>query len=270
MELKDIYTIPKLTYYQYRHLPFPFDQYAVDFRKWVDYAKKQNPHGKGLLVCACTKTILTKDESYVEEALKLVEFSEIKDQAYTMGLAGIVFSSIGQEAKGIQMLRNALQMYPSSVITLSLAARLDDDEDIDEGIQLCKSVLKDEPDNINALGILSMKYLDQDEYAKAEDAILHAIKLDPKNKLSRENYGDIFFDEEKYRDALREYKKARSFLKCDPYLDYRYAVCYYKLGKLRMSRKYIKRLKDNLFETDPFFMENSDEIKQWISDITVG
>ncbi len=270
MEFEDIYTIPKLTYYQYRHLPFPFDQYAIDFKKWVDYAKKENPHGKGLLVCACTKTILTKDESYVEEALKLVEFSEVKDRAYTIGLAGIVFSRIGQKARGIQMLRDALQMHPSSITALSLASRLDDDGEIDEGIHLCKSILKDEPDNINALGILSMKYLDQNENTKAEEAILHAINLDPKNKLSRESYGDIFFDEEKYHDALREYKKARSFLEHNPYLDYRYAVCYYKLGKLRKSRKYAKRLKDDLFEGDPFFIENSDEIKQWISDIIGG
>lgn len=270
MKPEDSFTIPKLTYNQYRLLPGPFDQYAIEFKKWADCAKKESPPGKCVIICACTKTLLTKDGSCLDKALELVEISSMDTKDFVIGLAGMVFCYIGQKEKGICMLREALEISSSSVIALNLAVELDGDENLDEGVELCNSVLETEPNNIKALRILSVKYLNKGEGVKAKDAIMHALNLDTKSKLLREVYGNVFYHEEKYPDALREYKKARSFLGYRPYVDYRLAICYYKLGKLRKSRKFAKKINNDVFEIDPYFRDNSDEIKQRISEVITG
>jgi len=265
-EFEDIFIKKKLPFNKCMLLPEPFDRYALNYKEWQEYAKKQNPPGKGLLVCASIKTFLTKDVSYIEKALSLVEPSTSKDKAIITGLAGMVFSYIGQKAKGIQMLRDALQTHSSSNIILNLATELDD-ELLDEGIELCKSVLKDEPDNIMALRIVAVKYLNQDNIEEARKCISRALNTEPKNKLLRQVLGDVFYSEEKYSLALKEYNKAKAFLQFKPYISYRLAMCYYYLGKFKKSKKLALKIRDEVFQNDPYFRDNSVEIKKMLSQI---
>lgn len=267
VKFKDIFVRHKLPLNKCTLLPYPFDRYALNYKKWEEYAKNQSPPGKGLLVCASIKTLLNKDGSYLEKALKLVKFFEIKDQAYAIGLAGMVFSYIGQKAKGIQMLRDAMQMHSSSKIILNLADVLNEDGVLDDSIELCKSVLKDEPDNIMALRIITMNYLDQGNIKEARKSISHALNIDPKNKILREVSGDVFYEEENYPSALKEYKKSKTFLQFKPYIAYRLASSYYYLGKLKKSKKLALKISDEAFETDSYFRDNSDEIKKMLSEI---
>ena len=266
-EFEDIFIKQKLPYNKCVLLPEPFDRYVLNYKKWEEYAKKQSPPGKGLLVCASIKTFLTEDGSYLERALDLVEFSEPKDRALAIGLAGMVFSYIGQKAKGIQMLRDAMQIHSSSKIIINLAIELNKDGVLDESAELCKSVLKDEPDNIRALRTLSINYLDRDDVKKARESISHALYIDPKNKSLREVSGDIFLEEENYTLAIKEYKRAKTFLRFKPYISYRLAICYYYLEKFKESKKLVLKIRDAVFQDNPYFRDNSVEIKKMISQI---
>ena len=266
-EFEDMFIKHKLPFNKCVLLPEPFDRYALNYKKWEEYAKKQSPPGIGLLVCASIKTFLTEDGSYLERALDLVKFSETKDQALAIGLAGMVFSYIGHKAKGIQMLRDAVQMHSSSKIILNLAVELNKDGVLDESIELCKSVLKEESDNIRALRTLAINYLDQENVKKARESISHALYINPKNKSLREVSGDIFINKENYSLALKEYKKAKTFLQSEPYITYRLAICYYYLGKFKKSKKLALKIKDAVFQNNPYFRDNSVEIKKMLSQI---
>lgn len=267
-DLKDIFVVKRVSYKECKFFPSPLDRYAFNLAKWAKFAQKEDPPGKCVMICACIQSLLTGDPGYIHSVTEIISTDSQEAEALILGLSGMVLSHIGYKPQGLELLRYAVKLWRSDRMLLSLAAELDDDENICESIDLCNSVLRRYPSNAEALRLLSVNLLNQGSIEEAETKILHAMEADPRSRLIRQVYGDVLYAKGEYSRAIKKYRRARAFCEYKPYVFYRLACCFHRIEKQRLSRKFARKLDATLFRVDPFFRQNRSEIEHMISEIT--
>lgn len=250
-----------------RLLPEPFDKYAFNFKKWVEYAQKEHPPGKCVFICSAIKSMVSQKSDYIEAALEIVETESDAARASILGLAGLVLSFIGQNNKGIQHLRDSSKLEPCNRAFLSLAAELGEIDCYDESCEICQRILLNDPDNSEAKRILAINCLNMGEIEKARKLISEVMVKNSKDKKARRTLGKILFIEKKYKSAILEFKKTVGFFDYNPCVIYHLALCYFAMGQIKKSRWYVKRINPKVFKITPYFRDNEIEIKEDISEI---
>lgn len=267
LSLNDILIYDKLGFEICRLLPEPFDKYAYNLKNWVKCAHREDPPGKCVITCSAIKSMVTHESKYIEAALEIVRTESESARASVLGLAGLVLCHIGQEYKGIQLLRDAFKLEPCNRYFLSLASELAEIENFDESCGICQEVLQNDPDNLEAKRVLAVNYLNMGEREKALKVISEVLVENPKDKKARRISGTIFFDKGHFKSAILEYKKATGFFDYDPYIIYHLARCYFALGRVNKSRRYVKKINPKAFKIAPYFRDNENEIKEIVSEI---
>ena len=205
--LDDITTYQKIDSKLCRLLPEPYDKYARNFKKWTDYAKRESPPGKCVFTCAVIKSMLTQRSEYVETATKIVENKPNQSRAGMLGLAGMVLCSIiGEEKRGIEILREAVALDNCEFMCLTLALELGSMRFFDESNKICEDVLSTKPESIKAKQILAKNYLDQGLTSKAKETIGEVLSVKPKDRAARQTLGDIYLEDQDYEKARLEYR----------------------------------------------------------------
>lgn len=263
----DLVKYEKIDYRICRVLPEPFGRYAFNFKELSRRAQKERPSGKSVFICAAIKSMVKQDSRYVLTALDVVAAEEKHALVSIFGLAGLVLCFIGQSDDGIELLRKSCGLEPSTRFTLTLAAELESVGKCQESLELCYQVLGDEPDNLEAKRILAINHLNQNQLAPSKQLISEVLAANPKDKKARRILGRILFDEGNYDLAISEYKKALSLFDYNPYVFYFLSQCYFKMGQLTKSRKYITKIRDEVFRIDPYFRDNEHTIREFMANL---
>ncbi len=100
-------------------------------------------------------------------------------------------------------------------------------------------MLEKNPKNPHALNFLGYSLLDTgDDLEKAYSLIAQALSLKPDDGYIRDSLGWYYYKIGRYRDALREIRKARRLVKDDAVIIKHLAMVYQKLNKYDQAKKY--------------------------------
>lgn len=100
-------------------------------------------------------------------------------------------------------------------------------------------------------GLLSKIYYENDEPLKAQEFAQRALRESERNYLATLTLADLNYDERKYTDSLKYYKKAKKLSKKETAPSVGIAKSYLALEKDKKSKKiYEKLLKKNNFDQD--------------------
>ena len=102
--------------------------------------------------------------------------------------------------------------------------------DLQKQIDTFRSMLKDDPKNINVLIQLGNLYFDADQFGQAIEIYSRALEIDPKNPDVRTDMGIMYRKKRDYDRAIAEFKKAAE-------VDPRHANSRYNLGIVLLHDK---------------------------------
>jgi cytochrome c-type biogenesis protein CcmH/NrfG len=80
--------------------------------------------------------------------------------------------------------------------------------DLQKQIDTLRSILKDDPKNLNVLIQLGNLYFDAEQFNQAIEAYSKALEIDPKNAAVRTDMGIMYRKKGDYDRAIAEFKKA--------------------------------------------------------------
>ena len=80
--------------------------------------------------------------------------------------------------------------------------------DLQKQIDTFRSMLKDDPKNLNVLIQLGNLYFDADQFSQAIEIYSRALEIDPKNADVRTDMGIMYRKKRDYDRAIAEFKKA--------------------------------------------------------------
>ncbi|MFA5422561.1 MAG: tetratricopeptide repeat protein [Phycisphaerae bacterium] len=232
--------------------------------KYPSYRKKaikENEPGFYTLIVILSTAIVRRNTELVYESIKLTK-KNVPEHIY-LSLAGSALCDLGFKDEGLTMLRKSIEHEKSSTLLLGLAAETDNPE---EAQNLSEMVLRNNPQDCDALRHLAFAKYSKGEKDEAEEILDKVLKIEPTNKFALENKGNSCFNRKEYDKALETYLKID--LNPTPVsLQYKICCCYYKLGCLKKAKKIAKKIKDKVslsydFDDDT---ENARNLLQEIS-----
>jgi len=102
--------------------------------------------------------------------------------------------------------------------------------DVQKQIDSLRSILKDDPKNVNALIQLGNLYFDTDQFNQAIETYSKALEVDPKNADVRTDLGIMYRKKGDYDRAIAEFKRAAE-------LDAKHVNSRYNLGIVLLHDK---------------------------------
>lgn len=113
--------------------------------------------------------------------------------------------------------------------------------DYQQSLSLCKSLLVKKPKLFNALHQSALNYQAMNNIEEAIVFFERAIKINDKNSVVLNNFGNIYIGEKNYQKAISYYIKA---LKIDPShanAHGNFALCQFKLGNMDLAENHYKK-----------------------------
>jgi tetratricopeptide (TPR) repeat protein len=228
-----------------KKIPYSWLNIAKDYAAYRQKAIKEKQPGYNTLLVYVLTALSFKDRKYIDEAFELVKHNIPEDIGLV--LTGYTLCTLNYTRDGLEKLREACKVNPLPINMIALATKT---EDITEMIELSEKVLKINPEEVDALRNLAFGMFKRKEYIKAEEIVAKALLIDYKNKLARSLLGDIYFEQRRFKDALKEYKKARSFLSMPINLKFRIARCLYHLDRIKEAAKIALAIKGQIAEDE--------------------
>jgi len=210
------------------------------YTKYRRKAEKENPPGHNVLMTGILQTIVSKNKSFMDEAVKLVKENVPEDTI--LCLTGAALCDIGYYEEGLERLRKAVAIEPSLENMVVLAGYIEKPEDYAEKLELSNRILQKNPDDTDGLRHKAFVLVEYGQLDEAEELLRKALDVSPKNRANKEALGEIMFRRGSYKEALQLYKKAYSFLDKSKYSWQQIALCYSELGKPKKAKKAAYRL----------------------------
>jgi|Deesub1362A_J573_1020465.scaffolds.fasta_scaffold00013_140 DNA-binding beta-propeller fold protein YncE/transglutaminase-like putative cysteine protease len=91
-------------------------------------------------------------------------------------------------------------------------------------------ILKEDPDNVDAIIKLGIVYAESGEKEEALNIFEKALSYDPENAAAKNNIGNIYFLQGRYSEAEEAYSEAAEIEPDDPHIWVNLARCYLKLN----------------------------------------
>lgn len=103
---------------------------------------------------------------------------------------------------------------------------------LDGALDVYQDILKEEPNNADALHLLGVVYAQKGMHQAAIEFLDKAIDLNPSDGNYYKNYGNICLQLAKFDDAVINYKKSLSIVEVDPEIFFRIGFCLQKKNKI--------------------------------------
>ena len=203
--------------------------------------------------------ILAYNEKRYSDALKYFKKLQAETSTDPLGRAnahyylGLTFIRIGDLASAVDNLRRIINVKLGPTMAVQLRMILGYIYALREDNKLARdifaSVLKIQPDNVQALAALGYLCYMANDTKRAVKFLKKALKHDKNNPNALNSLGYIYSQtEDKLQDALKECEKALSLKPGYPaYLD-SLGWAYLKAGNVQMARKYLSEAMEKLPE----------------------
>jgi tetratricopeptide (TPR) repeat protein len=226
-------------------LKMPSDWDKIAWFRYSGYQKKALKEEKpafNTLMVGLIQGVYAKDRSFIDKAAELVK--DNMKESDILSFTGVALCSIGYQEEGLENVRKAVELNRSHLNIIALIGELDEQYS-EEKLKLCQEVLDTNPNDVDAIRGIAAAHIYNKKFEEAERYILKALKINPKDWRVRQTYGGILYSQEKYLQALKEFKKAYwlSFNFRSKYLWEHFAHIYYYLGKYRKAKKAALKLK---------------------------
>ena len=119
---------------------------AERYRTLLKQAEAEDPPGYSTLTVYAINSVYQKDPSIISRGAELVKMNLSQQDLFRVW--GCTLCAIGGKAKGLKMLRSAVELEPSAKNLLAFAEAL---EDPDERMTLFQEFLRDFPEDVGAL-----------------------------------------------------------------------------------------------------------------------
>jgi tetratricopeptide (TPR) repeat protein len=187
------------------------------------------------------------EKSFKEVYVRFDQFTstkKVKDKTLLLEMSIVrssYFDKIGQYTQAIQELEEVAEMANfSDKHRYFLASIYERKRDFNNSDKLLLSIIEKKPKDANALNFLGYSYIERGvKMDLAYKLINKAIKIKPRDGYIRDSLGWYFFKKGNMKKALRETKKARSFVQDDPTINKHMAMIHYRLKNLSKAKKYI-------------------------------
>ncbi|MGD0077899.1 MAG: tetratricopeptide repeat protein [Sedimentisphaerales bacterium] len=200
-------------------------------------ALKENPPSFSFLMTCIIQAVYLKDKSLIDKAVEIVK-ATMKETDILI-FTGSALCAIGYKDEGLTKLREAVKQNPCIRTFFALSNSLQDPEDFDEKSVLCRQILKENPNDIDALRGLIFVSINQNKFEEAKKYLNQALQLSPKNYTILESHAELLFRTGDFESALKQYKRAQklSFKFRDVRICQQIAYCYHNLGKSKETQK---------------------------------
>ncbi|MFW9902316.1 MAG: tetratricopeptide repeat protein [Candidatus Thorarchaeota archaeon] len=186
-------------------------------------------------------------EKQIKEIDKEIELNPQNLDLYYVKIRILLYFNKYQET--INILENLLDIFPESekdIKTLK-AAVLRRMQNIDAGLDIIKELIRKFPDDNDLLCYKAywLQYLDKKE--EAIKTVKKIIRLEPKNGLYQDTYGEILMYFEDYDEATKKFLRAIVIGSDDWYIYQTYiklGICYKALENYDLALKNLKKGKD--------------------------
>lgn len=207
-------------------------------------ALKETKPGCYSLIAIVLTGIVKQDKHLIDIAVELTK--ETVPKHVYLSVIGPALCTLGLVDEGIVMLQEAVKLEPAHSTLLLLAAEV---KDLEQQEELCRRVLSENPQDIDAMRHLAYAKYFKGETEEAERLIDKILKADPDNIFALEYRGNISFDKKDYKDALKQYQRIK--LKPMPIsLQLRICYCFHFLGLNSKAKKIAKKLKSTVASLD--------------------
>ena len=141
--------------------------------------------------------------------------------------------------KATVKLPNVMQAHFNLAIALKECGRIEQAKtEFYTAIEQCKSMLKIEPENVEALQIVGTSYMNIQDYENAEKLLRKAISISPGDANTRLNLGMLLESQKLFKESISEYEKVIELEPSSP-------IAYNNLAWIYVKNKY-GTLKDAL------------------------
>ncbi|TGK07118.1 tetratricopeptide repeat protein [Leptospira semungkisensis] len=198
-------------------------------------------------------------EGKISQAAKI--YSEIlgmnpKFQKAYLNL-GALYSRSGDSEKAIKTYQKALDLGKTPELYYNLGVELYRLGSLDAAVKALKSSLELNKRYLNSHLLLAYCYKQLERPEKSELYLKNAIKIDPKNKTAFAALATIYFDTEKWQEALEAANTALQINPSDARMEILLTDIHVKLGNYKQSFETLKKVTTSA----PGFVQFSDSIK---------
>ncbi|PJZ78032.1 tetratricopeptide repeat protein [Leptospira neocaledonica] len=170
---------------------------------------------------------------------------------------GALYSRTGDSEKAIKTYQKALELGKTTELYYNLGVELYRLGSLDAAVKALKSSLELNKKYLNSHLLLAYCYKQLDRPDKSELYLKNAIKLDPKNKTAYAALATIYFDTEKWEQALAAANVAIQINPNDPRMEILMTEIHVKLGNYKQSFETLKKVTT----TAQGFVQFNDSIK---------
>lgn len=242
IDLKQEYDLlpKKLKKEEIASLPLGWIRWASDYPLFRDRAISEYKPGFYTLLSMLLIALVKHDKHLIDVAIRLTK-DNVQRHEYLL-FAGPVLCDLGFQGEGLAMLREALELDPSTSSVTMLAGYT---QDIDEKERLANKVLSEDPEDYSALGDLADAKYHRDEIEEAGLILNRILELNPESSYALEFKGNICFDREEYQEALAFYRKIKAGT-LPVSLQFKICRCYYSLGMVKKAKRIARKIENHI------------------------
>ncbi|EPG65218.1 tetratricopeptide repeat protein [Leptospira wolffii] len=155
---------------------------------------------------------------------------------------GALYSRIGDSEKAIKTYQKALELGKTTELYYNLGVELYRLQNLDAAVKALKSSLELNKKYLNSHLLLAYCYKQLEKPDKSELYLRNAIKIDPKNKTAYSALATIYFDTEKWEQALAAANTSLQLNPNDPRMEILATEIHVKLGNYKQSFETLKKV----------------------------
>lgn len=171
---------------------------------------------------------------------------------------GALYSRVGDSENAIKTYQKALELGKTTELYYNLGVELYRLQSLDAAVKALKSSLELNKRYINSHLLLAYCYKQLEKPDKSELYLKNAIKIDPKSKTAYSALATVYFDTEKWEQALGAANTALQLNPNDPRMEILATEIHVKLGNYKQSFETLKKVTS----TAKGFVEFSDSIQE--------
>jgi tetratricopeptide (TPR) repeat protein len=200
------------------------------------HLRKISPDDEEFEISIALQTKILLDQQRTTEALtlikKLIDNPNRRQPLYYSLLASIHVNQ-GQLARGHELLKNGIELYPENVqLSFEYGLLLEKEGKQDEAIARMENVLELQPDHVEALNYLGYTWAENNVHLeKALAYVTKAIELKPDNGFILDSLGWVYFRMGELEKAKTALERAIALEPEDPYIHEHMGDIYLEIGQ---------------------------------------
>ncbi|EPG74016.1 tetratricopeptide repeat protein [Leptospira fainei serovar Hurstbridge str. BUT 6] len=171
---------------------------------------------------------------------------------------GALYSRMGDSETAIRTYQKALELGKTTELYYNLGVEFYRLNSLEAAIKALKNSLELNKRYLNSHLLLAYCYKQLERPEKSELYLKNALKIDPKNKTALSALATVYFDTERWKEALEAANSALIVQPDDPRMEILLTEIHVKLGNFKQSFETLKKVTT----TAQGFVKFSDSIKE--------